>query len=147
MFSTSIKITGKYGMSDLSILRAITVWEAEIAPALLAEVKRRAPVYPQGGGRLRDSMYLSRRSSGQGLEARIMSSAPYAEFVVRGTSPHIIEPKSSLALHWSGKGSDVYAARVNHPGNKANPFVQQAISALMPMMTAKLRTRVQEEFE
>ena len=147
MFITSIRITGKTGISDLNVIKAITKWEAEVAPALLAEIKRRAPVSEQGGGRLRDSISLSRRSTGQGLEARVLSSAPYARYVEFGTSPHIIEPRNTLALHWTSKGNNAFAARVNHPGNKANPFVQQAISALMPMMTQKLRENVQGEFK
>lgn len=147
MFSVGIKITGKKGFSDMSVMKAIIAWEAEVAPELLAEIRRRAPVSPtENGGRLRDSIYLSRKSSGQGLEARIMSSAPYAKYVEYGTAAHIIEPRSALALHWSGKGSDVFARRVNHPGTKANPFVQQAIRALLPLMQQKLRENVEEEF-
>lgn len=147
MFTTSIQITGKTGIADISVMKAVEKWEQEIAPALLAEIRRRAPVsQTTTGGRLRDSISLSRRYSGQGLEARITSTVPYAKFVQSGTSAHIIEPRNALALHWSSKGGDSFARIVLHPGTRPNPFVQQAISALMPMMRQKLREDVQGEF-
>lgn len=42
-----------------------------------------------------------------------------------GSSPHVITPSSSKGLLvWKGKdGKNHYAKKVNHPGNKANPFV------------------------
>lgn len=147
MFITSVRITGKAGISDMSIMKAITTWENEVAPELLAEIRRRAPQSDgPGSGRLRDSMYISRRSTGRGLEARIMSSAPYAKFVTQGTAAHTIEPRTALALHWVSKGSDAFARRVNHPGTRPNLFVQKAVAAMMPLMARKLRERTQEEF-
>lgn len=146
--TTTVKITGKQGISNQAVPRAIAAWERDVGPALLAEIKRRAPVSAtENGGRLRDSIQMSRRSSLGGVEARFTSSAPYARFVEEGTGPHRIEPRQALALHWSSKGQDMFARSVNHPGTKANPFVQAAITALMPMMTQKLRQHTEEEFK
>lgn len=146
--TTTVKITGKQGISNLAVPRAISAWESEVGPALLAEIRRRAPVSPtENGGRLRDSIKMSRRSTGGGVEARFTSSAPYAKFVEEGTGPHRIEAKQALALHWVSKGQSMFARSVNHPGTKANPFVHAAITALMPMMTQKLRQHTEEEFK
>lgn len=49
----------------------------------------------------------------------------YWYFNQYGTSPHVITPRSSKGLLvWKGKdGEKHFAKKVNHPGNKANPFV------------------------
>jgi HK97 gp10 family phage protein len=148
MFNVNVQITGKKGMSDLSIPKAISAWESEVGPALLAEIRRRTPVSSaEGGGRLRDSITMSRGRSAGGITARFTSSAPYARFVEEGTGPHRIEPRTARALHWANKGESVFASGVNHPGTKANPFVRGAITALLPMMRQKLRERTEEEFQ
>lgn len=147
MITTTVQITGRKGVSDLPVSKAISIWEAEVAPALIAEIRRRAPISPtENGGRLRDSINMSRRSSGGGVSVRITSSAPYAKYVESGTRPHRIEPRQALALHWSDRGRDMFAKGVNHPGTKPNPFVRQAIDAMMPMMRQKLRQNVEQEF-
>lgn len=50
--------------------------------------------------------------------------APYVEF---GTGPHVIEPDTAEALHWTEGGQDVFATRVMHPGTPAQPFFRPAI--------------------
>jgi HK97 gp10 family phage protein len=146
-FGMNVQITGKQGMSDMSLPKAITAWETEVSPAFLAEIRRRSPVSKaENGGRLRDSINISRGSGAGGAQARITSTAPYAKFVTSGTGPHVIEPRQARALHWSTRGQDAFAARVNHPGTKANPFVHDAVKAMLPMMRQKLRTRIEQEF-
>ena len=148
MLSMSVKITGKQGISNIALPKALSIWEAEMAPALLAEIRRRAPISPtENGGRLRDSITVTRRSTASGIEARFTSSAPYAKYVESGTAPHRIEPRQALALHWQDRGRNVFAARVNHPGTKANPFVRNAIQAMMPLMKQRLRTQAEQEFK
>lgn len=147
MFSVSVKVTGKQGLSNIALPKALSLWESEIAPAVLAEIRRRAPISPtENGGRLRDSINVTRRSTAGGLEARFTSSAPYARYVEEGTAPHRIEPRQALALHWQDRGRNVFAARVNHPGTKANPFVRNAIQSMLPLMKQRLRTKAEQEF-
>lgn len=147
MFNVDVKITGKQGLSDMSLAKAIRVWETEVSPAVLTEIRRRSPVSPtENGGRLRDSISVSRRGRAGGIEARFTSSVSYAKFVQDGTEPHVIEPRQALALHWTKNGSSVFASRVNHPGTRPNPFVRQAIQAMLPMMRQKLREHAEEEF-
>ena len=46
----------------------------------------------------------------------------YADYVDKGTSPHIIygrySPKKVLHFYWERAGKDVYTHMVHHPGNK-----------------------------
>lgn len=143
---STVKITGKQGLSDLSIPRALTIWETEVAPAVLTEIKRQAPVgQGQGAGTLRDSFSVQRSRLGGGITARFVSSAPYAKYVENGTAPHNIAPRNARALHWDNGGEDVFSPGVRHPGTKANPFVEKAIKAMEPMMRIALRTAVEKE--
>lgn len=144
--TVSVRITGKRGLSDMSIPRALSKWETEVAPAILTEIRRRAPVgQGTGAGRLRDSFSVQRLRTGGGITARFVSSAPYADYVERGTGPHKIEPKHAGALHWESGGESVFARVVNHPGTKPNPFVEKAVESLEPMMREALRLNVEEE--
>lgn len=54
-------------------------------------------------------------------------TAPYAEFVILGTSPHMIFPKSAGALFWTG--ADHPWASVLHPGTKPNPYFDRGAEA------------------
>lgn len=55
------------------------------------------------------------------------SYAPYVEF---GTAPHVIVPKTAKALYWTGAAHPV--KKVNHPGTKANPFMERIVSTAQP---------------
>lgn len=59
------------------------------------------------------------------LEIEIGNSklAPYAVFVHDGTKAHEIRPKNAKAL----KTPFGYRKKVNHPGIKANPYLQNAV--------------------
>lgn len=59
------------------------------------------------------------------LEIEIGNSklAPYAIFVHDGTKPHEIRPKNKKAL----KTPFGPRKKVNHPGTKANPYLQNAV--------------------
>ncbi|MBV2197457.1 hypothetical protein QNN00_14500 [Bacillus velezensis] len=45
----------------------------------------------------------------------------FAEF---GTSPHLIELKNKKVM---SDGSNIYGKKVDHPGHKAEPFVEPAL--------------------
>ncbi len=47
-------------------------------------------------------------------------TAPYAEYVILGTEPHEIFPKSAGALFWDGAKHPVPS--VLHPGTAPNPY-------------------------
>ena len=50
----------------------------------------------------------------------------YGMFLEYGTRPHIIRPKKKKSLRWSGKGGDIFAGEVNHPGTKATYFLRDS---------------------
>lgn len=54
-------------------------------------------------------------------------TAPYAEYVILGTSPHEIFPKSAGALFWPGAPHPVPS--VLHPGTKPNPYFDRGAEA------------------
>ena len=55
--------------------------------------------------------------------ARTESGAFYGQFVREGTQPHIIKPVKAKALRFeTAEGMVVFAMRVQHPGNKPNPY-------------------------
>lgn len=53
--------------------------------------------------------------------------APYAKFVYFGTKPHVIKPKKMKALA-NKKSGQIFGKSVNHPGTKANPYLEKAFS-------------------
>jgi|GEM_PF-1521389 len=54
-------------------------------------------------------------------------TASYARFVEFGTLPHRIEAKNGQALFWPGADHPVRS--VQHPGTKANPYMERIIAA------------------
>lgn len=95
---------------------------------LLAEAVRRCPVGKTQNLRKGLQVHLD------GVKAVLTSDQPYAEFVVRGTRPHVIEPTKARVLAFEsgggyGGGDMVFAMRVNHPGTKPNNFALDALEA------------------
>lgn len=97
--------------------------------AAARQVVNRAKVLcPVDTGRLRASIRLERRSL-LGLRMRwtVGSDVEYAAMVNDGTRPHKIRPKNAKALRFVVGGRVVYARVVNHPGTKAQPFLDRAL--------------------
>ena len=59
-------------------------------------------------------------------EARVGPTDPKAVFVEYGTMPHVIYPVNASCLAFFAGGRMVFAAYVNHPGTKPQPFVRYA---------------------
>jgi len=78
------------------------------------------------GGNLRQS--IKRFPYGQtGFVVRV--GAEYGVYVDQGTKPHVIVPRSSPYLVFKTRdGNWVRAQRVNHPGQKAQPFFTNAVA-------------------
>lgn len=91
---------------------------------LLAEALRRCPVGKTH--KLRDGL----RVTFSGTGAQLTSDQEYAEYVIKGTRPHVIEAKGRV-LAFDVGGDTVFAARVNHPGTKPNNFAEEALKAAM----------------
>lgn len=50
----------------------------------------------------------------------------YGRFVVTGSRPHTIVPRTARVLRFPLNGTTVYATRVHHPGTAPHPFPQRA---------------------
>jgi hypothetical protein len=69
-----------------------------------------------------------RRVGPWSLEGGVSVLANYAAPVHEGARPHVIRPKNARALRFEVEGGRVvFARRVNHPGNRANPFLRNAV--------------------
>lgn len=79
---------------------------------------------PRRTGDLIDSVKPKYSQRANGAGAVIDVGAPYAEFVVEGTRPHIIEAKNARALRFQRGGQTVFAKSVQHPGTKPNDFLE-----------------------
>lgn len=145
-FRMTVKTKGALTGGELEV--ALNTWAAEVGPVLATEIRRRAPVSPtQSGGRLRSSIRFEQRGSGQGLQLRYLSDAPYARVVTDGSRAHRIEPRNARALHWMDGGRDVFARAVNHPGTRPNPFPRKAIEARKSWLMERLIANVSKEVE
>jgi hypothetical protein len=52
--------------------------------------------------------------------------APYAKFVLFGTRPHKIVPKTKKALRWAGPNGFIFSKIVNHPGYIGDDYMETA---------------------
>jgi hypothetical protein len=68
---------------------------------------------------------------GQDLEGRVNSKGKHTAFVIGGTAPHVIVPRSlGGMLVFTGKtGTTVFTKKVNHPGTAPNDYLSRALTA------------------
>ena len=86
-------------------------------------------IAPYATGNLeRDIQVFDDNISNLEIEVGNSKLAPYAPYVHYGTDPYVIRPKNKQAL------KTPYGARkkVNHPGIKANPYLQKAVDNYNP---------------
>ena len=55
----------------------------------------------------------------------------YGHYVREGTQPHEIRPRNRKALKFEIAGEVIFAAKVNHPGTRANPYHKRVMARLM----------------
>lgn len=119
------------GMFELleSPIGAVGRHTHRLGEKLLAEAVRRCPVGKTS--KLRDGLRIRE----EGTRRVLVSDQPYAEFVVRGTRAHTIEPRNASVLAFATGGgyggSVVFATRVDHPGTKPDNFATDALEATM----------------
>lgn len=72
------------------------------------------------------------RGPGGEFRGTVTSTHPASIYVLNGTRPHRIFPRSpGGVLRFTIGGRVVYARYVNHPGTTANPFLQEALRAAL----------------
>lgn len=62
-----------------------------------------------------------------GKHVRVESNHPATLYVIKGTRPHTIRPRTRSVLKFSVKGRTVFARVVHHPGSKPNDFLTKAL--------------------
>ena len=62
-----------------------------------------------------------------GKHVRVESSHPATMYVIKGTRPHVIRPRTRKVLKFHVKGRTVFAKVVHHPGTKKNDFLTKAL--------------------
>lgn len=66
-----------------------------------------------------------------GPSADITVRHPAVGYVINGTPPHQIRPRTRQALRFTVGGRVVFARLVNHPGTKPNDFLNKALPAAL----------------
>ena len=77
--------------------------------------------------------------------ARTPDGEFYGEFVREGTQPHVIVPKQANALRFLIGGQTIFAMKVNHPGNKPNPYHKRVLAQLTPriqLVVKRMATKI-----
>lgn len=72
-------------------------------------------------------------------------AAPHALFVVFGTRPHKIQPKTKKALRWAGPNGFRFAKFVNHPGYAGDDYMQRAADDAVRQFDAIVNKAIQEQ--
>lgn len=100
--------------------------------------KREVPVVTHT---LQRSITSSNASPGRLVSEIGTQGVPYARPVHDGAAPHVIVPVNKKALFWPGAAHPV--RRVNHPGNRANPFLKRALMLVRPLIVPEMRAVMQ----
>ena len=117
-------ISPRDGEIDRAILRS---WQVRTVRGAKLKVRRKT-------GNLGRSIHAGKVS---GNTATVEASAAYAAAIEFGARPHVIVPRHARVLAWGGarrlsgnlrKGAkpEFFAMKVNHPGNRAFPFLAPA---------------------
>lgn len=124
-------------------------WAAETGQAMASAVRAAAPVGKKdaGNGRLRDSITFKPTVTATTASVEVISRVPYAGYVIRGTPPHVIEPRTARILHWEQGGNHYYRYRVQHPGARANPFPETALRGSSAAIEGRMRNVVVSAME
>lgn len=104
-----------------------------------------ADATPKVTGKLAASTFfeiLAPRISGLGVKEQTLAvkqpartpqeygAEDYGKFVRGGTKPHEIRARLKKSLHFFAGGNEFFATKVNHPGNKPNPYHARVAASL-----------------
>ena len=120
------KLRSALKKAPVETLNEIGVAVNKSAVIITSQAIKEAPVNKQsGGGNLRQNIkpaFLSK------TRAEVISHAPYSGYVEGGTRPHTIEyTKEGRGGLYNKRTGQGFGRKVNHPGTRANPFMQSAI--------------------
>lgn len=102
--------------------------------AINRAARRNAPGGTYSTGRLKNSINWSVRTAGWNVRGQSGSDLDYAIFPERGTRPHLILPRRAphLRFYWRKVGHVVRMKSVNHPGQRAQNFLTDALIDVAP---------------
>ena len=82
------------------------------------------------GGNLRQSIKSAMLSR---LRGEVSVEAKYGIYVHEGTAPHTIVARGKSL--YNKRSGQFFGKKVNHPGTRANPFLQRAIKVVTPRIS------------
>jgi hypothetical protein len=131
---------------DFQWMKRATKWADAVGPPGLEAMKRETPVgraipgEPYAPGQMRMKTRYERKSAAGSVSLHYGTGVKYARWVVGGARPHSIYPVAAQALRFYGGHGQLflYRKRVNHPGNRPNPYPTRAIKSVQREMERKL---------
>lgn len=96
---------------------------------------------PVDTGRLRDSFSYK---VGKGRVDIFTTEGDLLNWIDKGTPAHIIEPVNTNVLRFEINGREIFAKRVNHPGTRRNPILDEINSNINNMVLKVLEQSMQE---
>lgn len=114
------------GALQAHVMERLDIFAKGFVSTVSATAKTIAPVRT---GRLKASIHPDpvRRSGPWRIDTGVSADAPYAAPVHEGARPHVIRPRHARVLRFEVEGRVVFARRVNHPGQRAQPFLSNAV--------------------
>jgi hypothetical protein len=99
---------------------------------------------PTGTGALWQSVFNRPIPTGR-MVGHDTQRAPHAVFVLLGTRPHVIRPKTKKALRWvGGNGKFAFAREVNHPGYIGDNYMLTAATLAVQEFAAIIDKSLKE---
>lgn len=80
-------------------------------------------------GYTQSTIHVSQKATENSLQAEVTAGGA-AEYLEKGTPPHIILPRNAKVLAFELGGETVFATEVHHPGTKARPFAKPTVDAV-----------------
>jgi hypothetical protein len=103
-----------------------------VADMTRATFNRANVLTPVDTGRLRVGNNMRLWSAGLVAYGEVFNHVEYAAAVHNGARPRIIVPRTKRALKFVVDGQVVFASKVNWPGTKAQPWLQNALVQTAP---------------
>lgn len=124
-------IRGRFARADANMLRNKQN-AVRILGARWVEIAREEA--PERTGKFRESIrfHVFARNTGDKAKTEVgfttSSKQPLGRWITEGTRPHIIRAKKKnfLRFFWPRMGKIVFFHSVNHPGTRANPYLDRA---------------------
>lgn len=112
-------------------------WLKKIADEVATKARDASPKPGSHGsfatGKMAASITTDPVPGGPDLAISVIINSSHAIFVHEGTRPHGIKVRNApmLRFFWDRVGHVVEFKEVNHPGSKANPFLRNALNAVV----------------